>query len=261
MAADQSRSVLYEIPFGRSHIDDLAHIYSHAREQPLQFVHQGDVDTALHVLRHFGRLGHPDARRPAEIGRHDFGVYARDLVQRLPVVRRHDFGGVREGMLRIVGIDAFGRIAHLEIRTEFQPGAFFEQRHALLLGASGIDRGFIHDIIAPLQITRHGTRGLDKTGQIGILALIDRGGHRDDIKCGPRQLLFRRGETDAPAAGAVLFTQFFDTAGIHVVPHHIETPGKPQRYGHAYISQPDHGQRRFPTGQPIIYHLLHRHIH
>lgn len=47
-----------------------------------------------------------------------------------------------------------------------------------------------------------------KTGQIGILALIDRGEHRDDIKCGPRQLLFQRGETDAPAAGAVLFTQF-----------------------------------------------------
>ena len=164
-------------------------------------------------------------------------------------------------MLRIVGIDAFGRVAHLEIRTEFQPGAFFEQRHAHLLGASGVDRGFIHDIIAPLQIARYGARGLDKTGQIGILALIDRGEHRDDIKCGPRQLLFQRGETDAPAAGAVLFTQFFDTAGIHIVPHHIETPGKPQRYGHAYISQPDHGQRRFPTGQPIIYHLLHRHIH
>ena len=67
---DQTGVEIQEIPLGARRRQDVAGVDPHAVENHGQLVHQGDVQVALGVFDHFGRLGHPDRGRLVNAGRH-----------------------------------------------------------------------------------------------------------------------------------------------------------------------------------------------
>src|ERR1019366_9313206 len=55
--------------FGLRSVDDLPDIEAHALTEELQFVHQGDIDTAVDVLPGSSPFRPPHRRRPEQSGR------------------------------------------------------------------------------------------------------------------------------------------------------------------------------------------------
>ena len=81
---------------------------AHAREEHRELVHQGDVEVPLGVLDDLRRFGDPDGRGAVDAGRHHRLVHARDEVERVAVLGRHDLRDLREGVLPVAGVDALG---------------------------------------------------------------------------------------------------------------------------------------------------------
>src|ERR1019366_7723284 len=99
--------------FGLRSVDDFPDIEAHALTEELQFVHQGDIDTAVDVLqdlRHFGRLTGGDRNNLVEDG----------TVERLEcpagsgVVGAKHFRDGSRGEVRVGWVFAFGRVAYEE---------------------------------------------------------------------------------------------------------------------------------------------------
>ncbi|MCY1414351.1 hypothetical protein D9M71_297980 [compost metagenome] len=83
-------------------------------------------------------------------------------------------------MLLVAGVDALGAVAGEEVDVELQAGGLFQYRHAVFLGGAGVDGGFIDDDVALLEHLADAFRGLDQRGEVGLVVLVDWGGHGDD---------------------------------------------------------------------------------
>ena len=80
----------------------------------------------------------------------------------------------------VAGIDALGAVAAEEVLVELEPGLLLENRHAVLLGAAGIDGRLVDDDVALLEHAADGLAGAFERRQHGPVVLADRRRHRDD---------------------------------------------------------------------------------
>ena len=154
-----------------------------AVEDQRELVDERDVDVALRVLDHLGRLGDADARRLVRARLDDARVQRVDEVGDFRRGARGDLLDRGQAMLLVAGVDAFRAVAGEEIAVEGQAGETLEDRHCDLLGASGIDRRFEHYDVALLEdLAEQLAHPLDRL-EVGPLVAVDgrRHGHDEDL--------------------------------------------------------------------------------
>ena len=71
MASDQARPKRKEVPLGAGSFQDILGVYAQPVTDQRDFVDQGDVDVALRILQHLGKLRDPDRFRSVGACRHD----------------------------------------------------------------------------------------------------------------------------------------------------------------------------------------------
>ena len=101
VTADQPRLKRQEIPFrarGREHV---ASIDLERLKDQRQLVHKGDVEIALGVFDHLGRLGNLDRGRAMNAGFYDRTVDIGDDVERLRILRRNHLHDRLEAVLLV----------------------------------------------------------------------------------------------------------------------------------------------------------------
>ena len=189
VSAHQSGTHVQEVPFGGGAIQYFGRADAHGAEDGAQLVHQGDVHVALGVLHHLCGFGHTDGRGTAgAVGQHR----TVQLLHEVEGIRRgagNYLGDVFHGMFFVAGIDALGRVAHEVVRVEGQSGAVAEHRHADLLGTARKDRGFVDYDVALLEQSAHRGAGHPQRGEVGIVGIIHRRGHTDDVHIAVAQVL------------------------------------------------------------------------
>ena len=85
-------------------------------------------------------------------------------------------------MLFVTWIDTFGTVAGKEIFVELKTRLAFQYRYANLFGATRVYGRFIDDDVAFLQYTRNDLARAYQRSEIRSLVVIDRRGHRDDVR-------------------------------------------------------------------------------
>ena len=202
--ADQAGPEGQEVPLGAGGLQHFERVDADAVEQDGELVHQGDVEVALRVLDHLGRLGDLDARRTVYARGDDALVESGDFFERLRSVARHHFQDAGKRVLLVTGIDALGRVADVEVALPAHAGGFLEDRHAHFLGGAGIDRRFVHDDRAALHVPAYGLARADERAQVGLVRGVHRRRHRDDDEIGGRERRRIGRDLELPGGAQVL---------------------------------------------------------
>jgi hypothetical protein len=111
---------LQEVPLGAGGFQHLGGVDADLVEDDGQLVHQRDVEVALRVLDHLGRLGGLDAAGPVHAGHDDLLVQPGHLVQRLGRVAGDDLEDLGERVFLVAGVDALGAVADEEVLLPLQ---------------------------------------------------------------------------------------------------------------------------------------------
>ena len=261
VAADQAGAERQEVPFGAGRFEHVQGVDAEAVEQDRQVVDQGDVEVALGVFDHLGRLGHLDAGGLVGAGGDDARVQRIDEIGggRGGAGGHLEDGGDAVGL--VAGVDALGRVAHGEGgRTGAgrgfiaQAGDALQDRDAGFLGAAGVDGGFVDHRVAGLEHLADGLAGLDQRGQVRAPGGVDRGGNGDDVDVAGRDVLQLVGEGQAGGlgqqlrlhfqGGVVALAQFGDAAGVDVEADGVVPLAEFHRQRQADIAQSDDGDAR-----------------
>ncbi len=108
-------------------------------------------------------------------------------VQRRGVLAGDDLHDRREGVLLVAGVDALGAVAEREVDARScRPETRSSIGDADLLGGAGVDGGLVDDDVALLQGAADGLGGLHERRQVGLVGVVDRRRHGDDVEVGGR---------------------------------------------------------------------------
>jgi hypothetical protein len=94
-----------EVPLRAGRLEDLRRIDADPMEDQRQLVDEGDVDIALRVLDHLGRLGDLDAGDLVHSGRDDAAVHLGHQIEGARAVARDDLDDGRERVLLVSRVD------------------------------------------------------------------------------------------------------------------------------------------------------------
>ena len=158
MSAYQSGAELQEVPFRPCGFQNLVRVDADALENDAQLVDEGDVDVALRVFDDLGGLSHLDAGRAVGARLDDEVVGPGDVVGTFSARPAHDLDDGLDGVDLVPGVDALRAVADFEIFVEFQPADFFQYRYAIVFRAAGVNRGFVHHVVARFQRGANGRR-------------------------------------------------------------------------------------------------------
>ena len=145
-----------------------------------KFVHQRDVEVALSVLDHLGRLGDLDRRRTVDPRLDHRAVDGRDPVSGRLVLAGDDLDDLLKPVLAVAGIDAFRRIAEGEIAPAHEARCPLQQRAAYFLGYAGIDGRFEHDDRPAAEAGADQAAGAAQRAEVRVLVGVDRRRDGDD---------------------------------------------------------------------------------
>ncbi len=118
-----------------------------------QFIHQRDIEIALRIFDDLGRFGDFNARCAMNPGFDDHSIGLGHNLQRLLVLCRHHLDDPFKGMFFVPRIDTLRGIPDLEINTALHAGSLLQDRQAIFLRRTGIDRRFIHHDSARSEIS------------------------------------------------------------------------------------------------------------
>ena len=149
-------------------------------EDHRHFVDEGDIDVALGVLDHFGRLGGPDALGGMDLTAVDGAIDRRQPLGDLRRLARDDLDDAIDGVQAIAGVDALGRIAHEKVDPRLKPGGRGDRGAADLLGDAGIDGALEHHDGALRDHAADHAAGRAHGGEVRPLVLGDRRRHGGD---------------------------------------------------------------------------------
>ncbi len=194
VAADQAGREAQEVPLGAGRLEHVLGADAQPVEDERQLVHERDVEVALRVLDHLGRLGHLDRRGPVDAGGDHRAVGVGDAVEGGRVLPGHDLGDALEGVLAVARVDALGRVAEREVHAAAQPGDLLEDRAAHLLGRARVDRGLEDHDRALLDHLADALGGGHQRAEVRPEVLVDRRRHRDHEEGGAAQVLELGGE-------------------------------------------------------------------
>ena len=191
-------------------------------------------------------------------------VHFGDLLEGLTVGAGDHFLHFREGVEGVAGVDALGRVAHLEVFVEGEGGVFLQQGDTFLFGAAGVDGGFVDDVISFLKMTGQHLRGREERLQVGQVVVVDGCGDGDDMKTCFCQLVRVGGESDVPAlksfgrqflAGVDAPAHLFHAVFAYVKTYHGKMFRQLQGDGQAHVSQSHDGDLRFSLFQ-LLNHIV-----
>ncbi len=198
-----------------------------------------------------GELGDLDRSRPVGAGGHDAAIDLVDDVERGGGVGRDDLQDVVEPPFLVAGIDAFRRVADVEILLPYEARRLFQGRDADFLGDARIDRRLVDHDVALLELGAHGCRCALERFQIGLLAGVDRRRNGHDVEVGRGKILRVGGEFQSRhlERGRVDFARPVVALGQLGDPPCVDVEGDDGRSGtrkgggdgQADIAEPDHG--------------------
>ena len=248
VATDQTGTKGQKVPLGARRLQHFLGVDAEAMEDQGQLVDQRDVQIALGVLDHLGRLGHPDRTGPAGAGTDDRSIKPVD--ERSDLGRRagRDLHDVRQSVLLVTGIDALGAVAHEKIPVEGQTGRLLEHRHANLFGGTGIDRRFVDHHVALGQLGADRAAGRLQRMEIRALVVVDRGRHRDDIGVAGHQRFRFGGERQMPCVRKHLCAGL--PRGIDAIPQLPDPLGVDVETDRLCLLAKFHGKRQADIAKP-----------
>ena len=181
--ADQAGLEAQEVPLGSCSFQHFGGVDAQLVENDRQLVHQGDVEVALGVLDHLGRLRGLDGRGPVHAGHDDLLVEPGHSLQGCRRVARDDFQDLGKGVFLVAGVDPFRRVADEEVLFPLHAGLAFQHRYAHVLRRAGVDRGLIDHDGTLLHVPAHAGARTDQRTKIRDVGAVDRrgNGHHDDV--------------------------------------------------------------------------------
>nr|ART37286.1 D639 [uncultured bacterium] len=247
VTADQARSKRQEIPLGAGRFQHFRCVDAEPVEDQRQLVDQGDVQIALGVLDHLGRLRDADAAGAVGFG--DGGVQRVHVLGRRRRGTGGDLGHRLQAVLAVTGIDALGAVADEKIAVQRQAGFALQDRCADFLGRARIHRGFVNHHIAGFQNLPHGAAGRQQGPEVRSLVGIHRRWHGDDIGVAVGQISGLTGQTQgarpklrgAHLAGRVMpGVQDRDALAVDVEAKRGKAGGQRHRQRQADIAESKH---------------------
>lgn len=181
MATDQAWAEWEEIPLCACGFENLKSVKPELVKDEAEFIHERDIHIALGILNDLGCLRDLDAAGLVGSGLDDFTV---ELIHEIGNLRRGaggDFFDRGKAVLFVPGIDALGTVADKKILIELETGDFFEHRHAVFLGAAGIDGALVDHNVSGLEDAAHGLAGFDQRREVRTEVFIDGRGNGDDV--------------------------------------------------------------------------------
>ena len=168
--------VAKRLSFGR--LDDLPDVDPHPFTEQGQLVDHRDIDDTEDVLQQLGHLS--DTRRGNTENtaiehrfvqpRGSLGAGWRDAA--------NDFGCVLRFVLKVPGIDAFGRERKMDIGPDRESSHFDKGLNDLLSGTR-IRRAFQHNQLSGVKMRRRLPHDMVDVGGVRLLVLVERGGNAD----------------------------------------------------------------------------------
>ena len=191
--------VAMEVPLGRRCREDFLDVNIEGRENASQFVHQGDVNVALHVFNHFSRLSDFEFTDVANILAGKLAVKLNQNLAHFGVGAADDASDLTDAVGGIAWIEAFGTIGDFKIFADDKT-QFVHDGHPCLCRDARVNGGFQHhDGIRPLRdCLKDCSTCCLHIRQIWLEVMGDRrrNRHEDDIAMGNG---FGRGGGDMPA--------------------------------------------------------------
>ncbi len=178
--ADQARADGHEVPLGARGLQHLDRVDADAIADHRQFVGQGDVEVALGVFHHLGRLGHADRAGAVGAGCDHAAI---ERIHEIGRRRRRSAGDLEDvGQLAqlVARVDPFRAVAAEEIDIVGKARKLLQDRYAEFVGATGVDRAFVDHDIAALQHAGDCPRGAFQGFQVRVVVPVQWGGHGDD---------------------------------------------------------------------------------
>jgi len=282
VAADQAGAEGQEVPFAAGGFQHFQGVDAELVEDQRQLIHQGDVEVALGVLDDFGGFGDADAAGRMGAGGDDLAVEGVDDGGDLWRGAAGDFFDGGQAVVVVAGVDAFGAVAAVEAvgggrgwRHDWtlerprglprsrvgagwgveigQAGVTGEDGGAVVVGAAGVDGGFVDDQIAGFEDLADGFGRFEQGRQVGAFVVIDRGGHGDDEDAAGAQGLRVAGDLEVAGggqgvrgdlAGAVVpGLEFGNARGVDVEADHRAVLAEFDRQRQADVAEADDGQR------------------
>ena len=175
----QARPERQEIPLGAGSLQHLGGVDAQAIEDQREFVHQRDVEVALGVLDHLGRLGDADAA--GAVGARDGGVKGVHVGRRLGHGPGGDLGHRLQAVLAVAGVDALRAVADEEITVQRETRLALQHRRADLFGGAGVYGGLVDHHVTALEHAAQRAACSQQRRKIGPLMFVDRGRHGDNV--------------------------------------------------------------------------------
>jgi len=155
-------------------------------EDGRELVHEGDVEVALRVLDHLGRLGHLDRGRLVQACSDDRTVNGSDDVEGARVLPGNDLPDGLEAVRLVARVDALGGVADGEIASGRKTRGLLQDRHAVLLRRTGIDGRLVDHDVASLECRPHRLRCPQQRREVGPPRGIDGSGNGHNEEIGSR---------------------------------------------------------------------------
>ena len=261
VSAHQTGEELQEIPLGSCRLQHGFGIDSHFIENDGKLVHEGDVNVTLAVLDDLGSLRNLNGLCAVYARFHHQLVDLCDGIQGFLVHTGNDLHDGFQTVHLVTGIDAFRRIAHLEVHAAFQSGLLLHDGHADLLRHTGIYGGLKNHDAALRQVSSHGAACAFHRGQIRRVIGVYRCRNRHDVKFRFLQSGLIRREVNVGGfdhvvshlsgrihAGFIQLNLFF----IQIIADHPDLSAESHRDGHTHIAQSHQGKLFFSVYKLLI---------
>ena len=189
MAAHQAGPEGQKVPLAASGLQHGFGVDVHLVEDEGQLVDEGNVDVALGVFDHFGGFGHFDAAGFVGAGHDDLVVQGVYQVGNCWRGARGYFLDGGNAVLFVARVDALGAVATEKVFVEGEARELFEHGHAVFFGAARVYGGLINDDVTRFEHLAHRFAGFDEGGKVGLLVLVNGGGHGDDVAVAGAQVV------------------------------------------------------------------------
>ena len=251
-------------------VDDFVDIDAHPHAELLELVDQRDVDAAVDVFKQLGHLGDRGAA-DLDDAAEDGAIEGRSQLRGCRAAAADDLGNVVPGDGVVAGIFALGRKGDVDAgllegarNLEPEPIAGFKHGRNNLFGGAGISGALEDDQLVLMNVRRERGNGAGDVAQVGLVVLVERGGHADDdgIHGGDFRVvgggseagflgLLNLGGQDAHNIGAA-GVEFGDLVGGNVEAGHLEAfAAEQQRQRQPDIAHPNNPDAGF-TGFDLL---------
>ena len=140
---DEARAESEEVPLRAGCQQHVFGVDAEPVEEHGELVDQGDVDIALSVLDDLGSLGDLDRGGAVGASGDDGAVESVNKVGHLRGGAGRHLDDRGQAVLAVTRVDPLRAVTDEEVAVEDQPGDLLEDRHALLLGCTRVDRRLV----------------------------------------------------------------------------------------------------------------------